>query len=195
MIVVKNSAYGGSRGMILAALFAALTAVLAQIQIPLPFTPVPVSGQSFGPMLAGLVLGPRLGFASQLVYLALGLVGAPVFSGGASGPAQFVGPTGGYLIGFVLGAAVTGGVARIKLWVPAVRFGAAAALGGVVTVYLVGVPWLAASLGLPMGEAVAVGVLPFLLGDLFKVAAASLLGRRLMRALGPWQSVPPAGPG
>lgn len=171
---------GGSlRGMILAALFAALTAVLAQIQIPLPFTPVPVSGQSFGPMLAGLVLGPRLGFMSQLVYLALGLVGAPVFSGGAAGPGQIVGPTGGYLVGFVLGAAVTGAVSRISLGPPAVRFGAAAVLGGVVTVYIIGVPWLAYSLGLPAREAIAAGVTPFLLGDLFKVTGASLLGRRL----------------
>ena len=88
-----------ARSLALAGMMAALTAVLAYIRIPLPFSPVPVSAQTLAVMFAGALLGARLGAFSQLVYVLMGAVGLPVFAGGQGGPAVLAGPTGGYLIG------------------------------------------------------------------------------------------------
>lgn len=174
------------RDLVLVALFAALSGVLAHVQIPLPFTPVPVTGQTLAPMLTGLLLGPRLGAWSQLVYLFIGLAGAPVFAGGTAGPGEFLGPTGGYLLGLVPGAWITGLLAQ-SYWNRregrVLRFGVAAALGGVLTIYATGVPWLAYSLNLPFSGAISLGALPFLLGDSLKVIAAAVLAHRLVEAL------------
>lgn len=169
--------------LIMTGLFAALSGVLAQLHIPLPFTPVPVTLQTLAPMLAGLLLGPRHGALSQVVYLALGLAGAPVFAGGQGGPGVLLGPTGGYLLGHVAGAWLTGRLATAPWGRPLPRYGAAAAVGGIGGIYAIGVPWLAVVLDLPAGAALAAGALPFLPGDLIKVAAAALLAQRLAHAL------------
>lgn len=175
--------------LIMTGLFAALSGVLAQLLIPLPFTPVPITLQTLAPMLAGLLLGPRYGALSQVVYLALGLAGAPVFAGGQGGPGVLLGPSGGYLVGHVAGAWLTGRLAAGSWGRPLLRFVAAAVAGGIAAIYAVGVPWLAVVADLPAGAALAAGALPFLPGDIIKAAAAALLAQRLAHAL---PDLPPA---
>src|ERR671923_256528 len=101
-------AAGWLRDVILILLGALFVAALAQVKVPLPFTPVPLTGQTFGVLLAGAVLGSKRGAASMALYIALGAFGLPVLAGGASGLAYLSGATVGYLIGFVLAAYVTG---------------------------------------------------------------------------------------
>ena len=147
------------------------TALLAQVRIPLPFTPVPLTGQTFAVLLFAAALGSRRGAASLGLYAALGGLGLPVFAGGASGLAYALGPTGGYLLGFVAAAWVAGRLAERGLdrrvrtaWLPF--------LAGTAVIYLCGAGWLALSLGLE--KALALGVLPFLIGDALKIILAGL---------------------
>ena len=184
--------------LVAATAFAALTALGARVQVHLPFTPVPVTGQTFGVMLAGLVLGPWWGAASMLVYLAIGALGFPVFAGGRAGLGTLSGPAGGYLIGFVLGAWITGFIARSHGFTrrhgsggrrkPAPWLYLVAALcGGVVVVHTAGSLWLALSTGRTAGEAFALGSAPFLPGDLLKALGAVAVAARLYEATGsPW---------
>ena len=158
--------------VLLVVAFAALTAVLAQVRVPLWFTPVPFTGQTFAVLASGLVLGSRRGAASQLLYLAAGAVGFPVFQGANGGWSYVTGPTLGYLVGFVAAALVAGLVAR------RIRFrgaGLVGAIAGTVVVYVFGVVWLAHALGVGLPEALTLGVVPFLVGDAVKAALAGLL--------------------
>jgi biotin transport system substrate-specific component len=162
---------------------ALLTAVAAQIRFPLPFTPVPITGQTFVVVLGGAVLGMRAGAASQLLYLALGAVGLPVFTEASGGWQVFQGATGGYLVGFVFAAALVGWLAEQRY---DRRFTTAVwlfALGNLV-IYAFGVPWLMVVTGWGLAEALAKGVLPFLVGDLLKIAAAAGLTPAAWRLLG-----------
>jgi biotin transport system substrate-specific component len=163
------------------ALLAALTAVGAQIQAPLPFSPVPVVLSNFFAILAGLVLGARAGAASQVVYLLLGAAGLPVFAGLRGGVQVLAGPTGGYLIGFVLAAAAAGLLRGPR---PGSGRAVAAAAVGAALIYAVGVPYLAAVTGMGLRRALVVGVLPFLPGDALKVVAAGVVAPALARATG-----------
>lgn len=158
--------------VLLVVTFAALTAVLAQVRVPLWFTPVPFTGQTFAVLASGLLLGWRRGAASQLLYVTAGAVGLPIFQGANGGWAYATGPTLGYLIGFVVAAVVAGYVARK---VPARGGGLVGALAGTITVYLFGVTWLAHALGVGMIEALTLGVVPFLVGDAIKATLAGLL--------------------
>lgn len=161
--------------------FAALTALAARAAVPLPGTAVPFTLQVVAVLAAGFLLGPRLGAASQALYVAAGAAGLPVFAAGG-GAAYLLGPTGGYLLAFPLAAALAGLAVR--------RFGGVVGLtaGGVLGVAVVhagGLAWLAGTLG---GEAaLAAGVLPFLAGDAVKIALAVLLGlglrERVLRLL------------
>ena len=160
--------------------FALLTALGAQVRIPLPFTPVPLSLQTFAVLLAGLVLGGGSGALSQAVYVAVGTLGAPVFAGGA-GTAWLFGPTGGYLMGFVLAALLVGQLsraldARQRPWR---LLGVLAA--GIVAVYVPGVIWLALLTGMGLGKAVVFGALPFVPGDVLKALLAATVWMRLPR--------------
>lgn len=162
---------------------ALLTAVAAQVRIPLPFTPVPITGQTFAVVLGGAALGMRAGAASQLLYLTLGAVGLPVFTEASGGVQVFAGVTGGYLVGFVVAAALVGWLAERRYdrrFVTAVWL---FALGNLV-IYAIGVPWLMAVTGFGPGEALAKGVVPFLVGDLLKIAAAAGLTPTAWRLLG-----------
>lgn len=150
--------------------FAALTAILAQVRIPLWFTPVPITGQTFAVILSGLALGWRLAATSQTLYIVLGAAGLPVFQGGEAGWSYVTGPTLGYLVGFVVAAATVGFLTR-RNPNPLGALGATAA--GTVVIYLFGVPWLATSLGVTLPEALALGVVPFLLGDAAKTVLAA----------------------
>ncbi len=153
--------------------FALLTAAGAQVQIPLWFTPVPITGQTFAVLLSGAALGWRAGAASQGFYLLLGAVGLPFFRGGAGGWEIVTGPTGGYLIGFLVAAAVVGYLAE-RQQDRVVRTAVPAFLLGSLVIYACGVPWLAVSLGVSGSEAVRLGMMPFILGDLIKIVLAGL---------------------
>ena len=153
--------------------FALATALAAQLRIPLWFTPVPVTGQSFVVLAAGASLGWRAGAASQALYLLLGVFGLPFFSGAGSGWEVLTGGTGGYLLGFVAAAAVVGLLSEAA---PAHRtLGVVRALvAGNAMIYLIGVPWLAAVTGSGLGGALRQGLLPFVVGDWLKIALVAL---------------------
>jgi biotin transport system substrate-specific component len=154
--------------------FALLTGFAAQWEIPLGFTPVPVTGQTFAVLLAGGTLGMRAGGASQLLYLAMGAFGLPFFAGGSSGWEVLRGPTIGYLIGFVFAAAVVGRLAEAKADRKVVTAIPAFALGSVV-IYVCGMFGLVVVAGMSVGAAFTAGVVPFLVGDAIKAVAAGVL--------------------
>ncbi|MGE5579132.1 MAG: biotin transporter BioY [Bacillota bacterium] len=172
------------RNLTIASLLAALTAVLSMVAIPLPGSPVPLTGQTLGVMLAGALLGPWWGSASMLAYLGIGFLGFPVFSGGKAGFATLAGPTGGYLLGFVLGAWATGALSR---YMRGRYYALACTVGGVVVVHVLGTVWLASQTGRTWQEAFFLGSAPFLAGDMVKVVLASFLCSRL-RPTGPRSS-------
>ena len=163
---------GWLRDAILIVLGALFVAALAQVKIALPFTPVPLTGQTFGVLLVGAVLGSKRGAASMALYIALGALGLPVFAGGESGIAYLSGATLGYLIGFVLAAYATGLLAERGLE-RNVRTSLIPFLIGTLIIYICGVTWLAILLG-SFDKAIAAGLLPFLIGDAIKLIAASL---------------------
>jgi len=154
--------------------FALLTAAAAQVRVPLPFTPVPVTGQTFAVLLAGAALGSRAGAASQGLYVLLGLGGLPFFSGGNGGWDYATGPTLGYLVGFVVAAAVVGSLAE-RQQDRTIATALPAFLAGTVVIYLFGVAWLMASLPTDLTDALVKGMVPFVVGDLLKVALAGTL--------------------
>ena len=151
--------------------FVLLTVFGAFIRIPLPFTPVPITAQTLFVLFSGLCLGARLGLLSQLTYVFLGVVGLPVFSGGATGILHLLGPTGGYLFGFCLGAFVTGWLVKFNrdsfLWV------LFSVLLGCVTLYVAGVLHLVILFGIGIKKAIYLGVFPFVILEILKILLAS----------------------
>ncbi len=147
-----------------------LVALFAQIEIPLQ--PVPITGQTFAVLLVGAALGSKRGAASLALYLTEGALGLPFFSGGASGLSRLTGATGGYLIGFVMAAFVVGWLAERGLE-RSVRTSLIPFLAGTVVIYFFGVAWLTVVLG-SLSQAIAAGLLPFLVGDTIKLLAAAL---------------------
>ena len=151
-------------------LLAALVAVGSYLHFPLG--PVPVSLQTFFVLMTGFIMGPLGGAVCIGLYLAAGLVGLPVFSGGKAGLAHLLGPTGGYLFGFVLGAALAGVAGRnperILSWATGLIWGAA----GFAALYALGLLWLKATLGFDWLKTLTVGLLPFLPGDVIKLPLA-----------------------
>ena len=147
-----------------------VTAAAAQVEIRLPWTPVPITGQSFAVLLSGLVLGSRRAFLAQMLYLSEGVLGLPFFSGGAAGLAHLVGPTGGYLVAFPFAAAFTGFLAE-RGWDrrPVTMF--LAMLAGSTIVFGLGLAQL--SRFVPADTLLATGLLPFVPGDLIKSALAA----------------------
>ncbi len=148
-----------------------VTAAAAQVALPLPGSPVPLSGQTFAVLLTGAVLGARRAFLAQLLYLIEGATGLPVFAGGLGGAWLLVGPTGGYLAAFPAAAALTGALAGRGWDRRFVTTGIAMLLGSAV-ILLGGAAWLARLL--PVPQALAVGVWPFVPGDVLKAVAAAL---------------------
>ncbi len=172
--------------ILLGSLFVAL---LAQVAIPLPFTPVPITGQTLGVLLVGAALGSRLGFLSLLAYLLEGAMGLPVFAGGTGGLAKILGPTGGFLLAFPLAAGLVGLLVE--------RFGLdrsflgtlLAMLLGNALLYLLGLPWLWAWLtgagkAVGLSGLLAMGFFPFIPGDLLKAVLAAALLPSAWRFLG-----------
>lgn len=171
------SDYTSVRPMIHASLFAALTAIGAFIKIPIPVSPVPITLQVFFVLLAGLVLGSRWAGTGMAVYIILGIIGFPVFSGGSSGIGVMLGPTGGYLIGFVPAAFVTGLIAETFGRSMPVKIGAM--IAGLSIIYLLGIIQLSIVADLSIRESVVIGVLPFLIGDSIKLIAALIVSKRI----------------
>lgn len=167
-------------GAVRGALFVALITVGSYIVIPLPFSPVPIALQSGFVLLAGLMLPARWAVGSVLLYLFLGGVGLPLFAGGSGGLGHLVGPTGGYLLGYVPAVAATALIAADSLWPRIV-----AATVGSLLIYAVGVPWLAIVQGLSPVQAISLGMVPFLPGDALKVVAAALLAKSATTLLSP----------
>jgi len=150
-----------------------LVAALAQIEIPLPFTPVPITGQTFGVLLIGAALGSKRGAASLILYLAEGAIGLPFFAGGASGLRILTGATAGYLVGFAAAAYVIGLLAERGLE-RSVRTSVIPFIAGTFIIYLFGVGWLAFVMG-SLPSAIMAGLVPFIVGDTLKLIAASLV--------------------
>jgi len=156
--------------------FALLTALLSLVRIPLPFTPVPVTGQTFAVLLAGLVLGARRGFLSQALYLAGGAAGLPVFAAGS-----LMGPTAGYLWSFPLAAFLVGWLCENGAGRRALTLGASLVFADAV-ILVSGVVWLRALTGDSLRVALILGFAPFWAGDLLKIAALTLLFPPISRA-------------
>ncbi|HUE98315.1 MAG TPA: biotin transporter BioY [Anaerolineales bacterium] len=166
-------AAGWLRDVTLILLGAVFVAVLAQVKIALPFTPVPLTGQTFAVLLVGATLGSKRGATSMALYIALGALGLPVFAGGESGVAYLSGATLGYLVGFVIAAYVIGLLAERGLE-RSVRTSLIPFFVGTTIIYVCGVAWLAVVLG-SFSKAIMAGLLPFLIADAIKIIAAALV--------------------
>jgi biotin transport system substrate-specific component len=149
-------------------------ALAAQVSFDIPGTPVPITGQTFAVVLVGASLGALLGLASLGLYLFVGALGAPVYADGHHGWDVLTGPTGGYIVGFVLAAIVTGWLAQQR-WDRRFSSAVAAMLTGNVLIYAVGLPWLADDQDLGFKETMAEGLAPFIPGDLLKLYLAAAL--------------------
>jgi biotin transport system substrate-specific component len=160
-------------------LFATLIAVSGYISIPLPFSTVPVTAQTLAVMLAGSLLPVGHAAASIVVFLFMGAVGLPVFSGGTAGLGIIIGKTGGYLIGFLAGAALISVLKGKKAGFT--RLLIVNAIGGILVVYAFGVMWLNYVTGIGISKAVIFGALPFIPGDIVKIVVAALLTIRLRK--------------
>ncbi|MFW0859968.1 MAG: biotin transporter BioY [Dehalococcoidia bacterium] len=166
-----------TRGMVFSAMFAALTAVGAFIAIPIGL--VPITLQTLFVHLSGALLGSKLGALSQFIYVLVGVIGLPVFAGGAGGLGVLLGPTGGYLIGFIVGGGyLTGRLVEMRkkpgfLWI------AMACVAGLIVIYILGVLQLSVIADLPLRRAIALGVVPFLIGDAIKIIAATFITLKL----------------
>jgi biotin transport system substrate-specific component len=173
------------RDVVLVVGAALFTAICAQISIPVPGSPVPVTGQTFAVLVAGAALGANRGAASMLLYMALGLIGLPVYSDGESGFQVIWGATGGYIVGFILAAYVIGRLAEARYDRAPVKALPVFAMGSIL-VFAIGVPWLAVAADLSLVRAIELGFVPFILGGIVKAAAAAavlpaawrLVGRR-----------------
>ena len=169
---------GNLRNMLMASLTAALIALCAQIAIPLPL--VPVNLALLPVFLAGFLLKGRWALASVGLYLLMGALGLPVFSGLRGGPQVLFGPTGGYLLGYLLSA---GGIAALKNKAGSFAGRLLLCLFALLTCYIPGTLWLLYLTGRPLLDVLSFAVLPFIPGDLLKSLAASLLVPALQRAL------------
>jgi biotin transport system substrate-specific component len=167
-----------ARRVMAVAAFALATALAAYVRVPVPFSPVPITLQTMVVILSGVMLGPRLGAASQLAYLAMGIAGLPVFAAGI-GVAALFGHTGGYLLAFPAAAFVAGTLARPgrrRGWFDGLRLVAGLAFASLL-ILVSGAAWLSVLTG-DLARAVALGIVPFLAGDLVKVSLAALIAWR-----------------
>ncbi len=165
-----------ARNVVLVALGVLFTALLAQVSVPVPGSPVPVTGQTLAVVLTAASLGPARGVSVQVVYILAALVGLPFYSEASGGWDVVVGATGGYVFGFIPAAYLIGLAARhgadrrFRTSVPLF-------VAGQAVVFAVGVPWLALATGMSAAQALEAGFYPFILGGLVKAAvAAAVLG-------------------
>jgi len=163
------------RQMVYASLLAALTAAGAYLAIPIG--PVPIVLQNLFVLLAGLLLGSRWGLTSIAVYVLAGACGLPVFAAGTGGIGRLLGPTGGYIIGFMPAAFIAGLISEKAG--QRVLFDVLAMVCGAIIIYAFGVAWLKVLTGMTWGKTLAVGMLPFLPGDALKIAAGAAIAKAL----------------
>jgi len=164
------------------ALFSALTAIGSFIRIPLPFTPVPITLQTLFTYMAGAILGGYLGTLSQAMFILIGISGLPIFAGGNAGLSALIGPTGGYLVGFVAGTFVIGKMTEAKknpnlLWLLTCM------VIGTIIIYTLGVIQLMNWLKIDLYKAVIIGAVPFIVGDLLKMFVAAYATLRIRKTL------------
>jgi biotin transport system substrate-specific component len=160
---------------------AAILCVLGPLSVPLPFSPVPISLTMIGIYLAVYAVGMAGGAGAYLVYLLLGLVGLPVFSGFTGGAGKLFGATGGYLIGFIFTALISGFF--VDRWWKNRVISAVGMILGIAVAYVFGTVWLAYVAGMTFGQALAAGVIPYLGFDLMKIVVLVIVGPELKKAL------------
>lgn len=171
------------RDMALVSLFTALTAISAFISLPLG--PVAITMQSLFVLLSGLILGPKLGALSQVIYIILGLIGLPIFSGFTGGLQSFLKPSFGFIIGFVFAAYIVGKISDSKNGLSLKRI-VLATLTGSLVIYIFGLPYMYYILNIVMGQSLSfkaifnMGFLLFLPGDFIKLILSSILGKKLL---------------
>lgn len=167
------------RWMVLASLMAALTAVGAYILVPIG--PIPIVLSTLFVLLSGLLLGSRWGLVSMALYLLVGAIGMPVFSGGRGGLAHFLGPTGGYLFGYVIASWLTGLIAERSRGILILEI--LGVLIGSLAIYSLGIPWLKVVSQMSWTKTFMVGMVPFLIGDGVKASVAIILARAVRPVL------------
>jgi biotin transport system substrate-specific component len=172
VLVPRAAMHARVRDVVAVLLGSALVALCAQIAIPLPFTPVPITGQTFAVLIIGAVLGSKRGSLALIAYLAEGAAGLPVFAGWQSGIGPLLGPTGGYLIGFVGAAYAIGWLAERGFDRNVLRSVGAMFVGKVI-IFACGMAWLSFYVG--PNRVVALGLMPFLPGAVIKVILAALV--------------------
>lgn len=175
--MIRNN-HSPLRRMVYAAMFGALTSIGALIVIPLQ--PVPISLQTLFTTMAGVLLGGYTGALSQIIYILLGIIGLPVFTGGKAGIGVLFGPTGGYLIGFVAAAYVIGKLIEARREAGLAWMAFALFIGNLV-IYSFGTFGLYLVAHLTLVKALMVGTVPFLIGDLLKLITAALLANKLRK--------------
>ncbi|MEI6844171.1 MAG: biotin transporter BioY [Actinomycetes bacterium] len=146
-------------------------ALLAQVALPIPGSPIPVTGQTLGVLLIGTSYGATLGITTFLTYLFIGIAGAPIFAGGAHGLSRLTGATGGYLVGMLVASFVVGALAGRK-WDQRINKALFTMLLGDVIIFSFGLLWLHASLGKSWSWTIEAGFTPFIIGEVLKVAIA-----------------------
>ena len=161
------------RKMVFISLFTALIAIGGYISFPIPFSPIPIVLSDFFLMLAGLCLGASGGAASMGLFLFLGAIGIPVFTGGKAGLAVFIGPTGGFLLGYLIGVYVLGLVSEKNK--PSFLKDLIGLIAANLVIFGFGVPWLKLLLKLTWGKALTLGLMPFVIGNIVKTIAALAL--------------------
>ncbi|WP_312648525.1 biotin transporter BioY [Aminipila sp.] len=175
--------YSKTTNFILCAIFAAITGATAGIIIPLPFTPVPMTLATLAVMLAGGVLGSKYGSLSMIVYVLLGAFGAPVYHGYTGGFDKLIGPTGGYLIGYILTAFITGIIIEMINKKNNLYINVVAMSLGLSACYILGTLWFMFSTSTPLWTALVSCVFPFLIGDVLKIVIGAMLVTKLRSAL------------
>ena len=153
--------------------FVIMTALGAYLRIPLPFSPVPITLQTFFVILCGAVLGKRLGAFAQVSYVALGALGMPIFQGYGAGLLHLAGPTGGYLIGFIIAAFIVGTLTDRKHTSPSFSYIIFSMAIGLLAIYLCGIAWLMISYRIDLIKAAFLGFIPFIPGAVAKLIVAS----------------------
>lgn len=165
----------------LVGVMAAVICVLGPLSIPLPFSPVPISLTNLAIYFTMYIIGMKRGTISYIIYLLIGFIGVPVFSAFTSGPAKLLGPTGGYLIGFIFLAVISGFFIDKwpkKLWLHLIGM-----IAGTAVCYLFGTAWLAYQGGYTFYQALWAGVILFIPGDLVKIVISMLLGSQIRKRL------------
>lgn len=167
--------------MALTAVMTAITCVLAPLSIPIPISPVPVTLTNLVILLTSCLLGWKLAVSSCILYLLLGIAGLPVFSAYGSGIAKVIGPTGGYLVGFIP-LSIAAGLVFAHVKTPLIRIALLSLATGLL-LYLPGTAWLAFQANLTFDKALMMGVVPYIPGDLVKIILVVIFGPALLQSL------------